>query len=119
MAHPEFARIAAPLCEVMRKNALFTWTQPYKDAMDKLKEKLTATFVLAYPPFNKLYTVKTDASNSGLKAILSQVQLDEKLHPVAYASRLLSAAERNYSVTELETLAVVWALTKFHTYLYG
>ena len=50
-------------------------------------------------------------SISGLGAILSQIQEDEKLHPVAYISRSLSAAERNYSVTELETLAVVWVLT--------
>lgn len=60
-----------------------------------------------------------DASISGLGAVLSQMQPDEKLHPVAYAGWSLSAAECNYSVTELETLAVVWALTRFHSYLYG
>ena len=63
--------------------------------------------------------METDASISGLGAVLSQTQGDAKLHPVAYASRSLSTAERNYSVTELETLAVVCALTRFHSYLYG
>ena len=75
--------------------------------------------MLAYPSFDKPFMVETDASISGLGAVLSQVQEDKKLHPVAYASRSLSNDERNYSVTELETLAVMWALTWFHSYLYG
>ena len=63
--------------------------------------------------------METDASILGLGAVLSQPQEDERIHPVAYASRALSPQEANYSVTELETLAVVWAVTYFHTYLYG
>ena len=62
--------------------------------------------------------METDASISGVGAVLMQYKEDQKLHPVAYASRSLSAAERNYSITELETLAVVWALSSFHPYLY-
>ena len=114
-----FARVAEPLRELTRKNATFHWTQACEDAMKELQARLTTAPVLAYPSFGKPYTLETDASISGLGAVLSQMQPDEKLHPVAYASRSLSAAERNYSVTELETLAVVWALTRFHSYLYG
>ena len=55
----------------------------------------------------------------GLGAILSQVQDDHKSHPIAYASRALSTAEKNYGITELETLAVVWAMSHYHYYLYG
>ena len=87
--------------------------------MKVLKAKLTSTPVLAYPSFNKPFTVETDASINGLGAVLQQEQDDHKLHPVAYASRSLTAAECNYSITELEVLAVVWALTRFHSYLYG
>ena len=111
-----FARVVR---ELTRKNVLFHWRPACDEAMQKLKERLTTAPVLAYPLFEKPYTVETDASISGLGAVLSQMQLDKKLHPVAYASRSLSAAEQNYSITELETLAVVWALDKFHTYLYG
>ena len=114
-----FARIAEPLRELTRKDATFRWTQACEDGMTQLQERLTTAPVLAYPSFDKPFTVETDASISGLGAVLSQVQEDKKLHPVAYASRSLSNAERNYSVTELETLAVVWALTRFHSYLYG
>ena len=116
-----FSKIAEPLRELTRKNAVFQWTSASacEQAMTHLKDQLTNAPVLAYPSFDKPYTVETDASISGLGAVLSQVQDDKKLHPVAYASRSLTAAERNYSITELEALAVVWALTRFHSYLYG
>ena len=75
--------------------------------------------LLAYPNFNRDFTLETDASKLGLGAILSQYQVDQKLHPIAYASRSISNAEANYAVTDLETLAVVWAVTHFRYYLYG
>ena len=63
--------------------------------------------------------LETDASYHGLGAVLSQKLAGQKLHPVAFGSRALSPTEKNYSVTELETLAVVWAIKHFHAYLYG
>ena len=63
--------------------------------------------------------METDASVQGLGVVLSQLQSDARLHPVAYASRSLTPAEANYSITELETLAVAWTITYFHAYLYG
>ena len=74
---------------------------------------------MAYPDFKKPFTLETDASIKGLGVILSQVQDDGKLHPLAYASRSFSQSEKNYAITELETLVVVWAVTHFHYYLYG
>lgn len=75
--------------------------------------------MLAYPSFEDDFVLETDASIEGLGAILSQYQQDGLLHPVSYASRALSPAEKNYSITELETLAVVWAMSHFQFYLYG
>ena len=63
--------------------------------------------------------LETDASVKGLGAVLSQKQEDGRFHPVAYASRALSSQEKNYGITDLETLAVVWAISHFHAYLYG
>ena len=74
---------------------------------------------MAYPSFGKDFVLETDACLQGLGAILSQTQDDGKLHPIACASRALSQSEKNYSVTEVETLAVVWAVSHFHSYLYG
>ena len=81
--------------------------------------RLVTVPLLAYPNFDKDFTLETDASKLGLGAILSQYQDDQKLHPVAYASQSVSASEANYAITDLETLAVVWAVTHFHYYLYG
>ena len=75
--------------------------------------------MLSFPSFDVDFTLETDVSIQGLGAILSQPQTDGKLHPVAYTSRALNKAEKNYSITELETLAVVWAISHFHSYLYG
>ena len=59
------------------------------------------------------------ASIEGIGAVLSQRQEDGQLHPVASASRSLTGAQRNYGITELETLAVVLAISHFHFYLHG
>ena len=66
----------------------------------------------------KTYYLQTDASNTGIGAVLMQKH-DEKLFPVCYESKKLSSKERNYSTIEKECLAVVWGIERFHLYLYG
>ena len=116
---PGYARIAFPLHALTRKGALFQWTADCEIAYESLKTKLVTAPLLCYPDFSKDFTLETDASRQGLGAILSQYQDDHKLHPVAYASRSISSTEANYAITDLETLAVVWAVTHFRYYLYG
>ena len=60
--------------------------------------------MLAFLSFDVDFTLETDASIQCLGAILSQLQMDRKLHPVAYASRALNKAEKNYCIIELQTL---------------
>ena len=69
--------------------------------------------MLAYPDFDKPFVMHTDASTNGLGAVLEQEEMDGKSHPIAYASRSLSKAEKNYGITELEALGVVWGAKHF------
>ena len=82
-----------------------------------MKAKLTSQPILQYPDFFKEFTLSTDASNTGLGAVLSQVSLGKDL-PVAYASRSLNKLEVNYTTSKKELLAIVWASRYFRPYLY-
>ena len=114
----DFARIAGPLNYVTRKNVRFQWTPEANSAFQDLKRCLCSAPVLAYPKFELKFYVKTDASDTALGAVLSQVYHGME-RPLAYASRQLNPAESNYSATEKETLAIVWAVSHFRPYLYG
>lgn len=113
-----FASLAGPLNRLTREDVSFTWTKLEDRAFQELKRQLCGTPVLAYPNFEQTFYLKTDASDTAVGAILSQTVNGEE-RPVAYASRQLNRAESNYSATEKETLAVVWAVAHFRPYLYG
>ena len=118
---PGYARIANPLHALTKKEVNFHWTVECQAAFDHLKELPVTSPVLAYPQFGlgKEFVLETDASLEGLGAVLSQRQGDGHLHPIAYASRCLQPHERNYAITELETLGLVWACKHFRPYLLG
>ena len=114
-----FAELTHPLRALLREGVQYNWSENCQRAFCNLKKRLVTTPVLAYADFSKTFYVETDASGYGLGAILEQEQKDGKLHPVAYASRSLTPTESRYGVTELEALAVVWALKHFRAYLLG
>ena len=89
-----FARIAQPLHALTQKEVQFEWSSSCQSAFEELKTRLTQAPVLAYPDWDKSFTLETDASVKGLGAVLSQLQDDGQLHPVAYASRALSPQEK-------------------------
>ncbi|GBM06550.1 Retrovirus-related Pol polyprotein from transposon 17.6, partial [Araneus ventricosus] len=113
-----FADIAKPLHDLLKKNAKFSWGTPQKESFLTLKKLLTSGPVLGHFLPNAETKIHSDASGYGIGAVLVQVQ-DGKERPLAYASRSLTAAEKNYSTTEKECLAVVWAISKFRPYLFG
>ena len=118
---PSFSVIAAPLNALTKKNAVFQWTSECDRAFEELKHSLTTTPVLGYPRFGpgRSFILETDASTVGLGAVLSQTQDDGTIHPIAYASRSVDKHEKNYGISELETLRLVWAVRYFRSYLLG
>ena len=109
-----FSHIAKPLTELTKKNNTFYWTDKHTKAFNQLKELLCTAPVLRYPDYEKEFTLTTDASNIGLGAVLSQ-----EGHPCCFISRTLNGAEQNYSITEKELLAIVWATQRLRQYLLG
>ena len=95
------------------------WEEEQEEAFKKLKETLIMAPVLIYPNFEKEFILYTDASKIALGAILHQKGEDNKEHVIAYENKTLGPAEQNYHTTELECLAVVWAIEKFDYYLEG
>ena len=102
--------LAKPLHRLTEKGREFTWTQESDQAFNTLKQKLTSAPVLALPNWSKSFLVDTDASETGIGAVLSQVQDDGSECVIAYASRLLSKQERNYCVTRKELLLLLLLL---------
>lgn len=112
------AQIASPLHELTKKGTKFVWADACQDAFDTLKKALTKAPILAYPDFNLPFLLATDASNDAIGMVLGQKQNGREV-VISYAGRKLNPAERNYSVTEREALAVVDGVRHFQTYLYG
>ena len=106
----------------MKKGSLIQWGQSQEKSLSLLKDMLSKAPILQYPDFTKEFSVETDTSQVGLGAVLTQVyEIEGKQRslPVVYASRSLKGAERKYSVTDQEALAVVWAVKTFNLYIMG
>lgn len=116
---PDFAVTAKPLTSLFNKGTPWTWGDDEELAFQALKYCLLAPPILAHPDFSRPFLVSTDASNYGVGAVLKQRRVDGEEQVIAYASRNLNQAETNYSATERECLAVIFAIVKFRPYLYG
>eukprot|EP01127_Copromyxa_protea_P013624 TRINITY_DN368_c0_g1_i14.p2 TRINITY_DN368_c0_g1~~TRINITY_DN368_c0_g1_i14.p2 ORF type:complete len:594 (+),score=103.02 TRINITY_DN368_c0_g1_i14:3196-4977(+) len=107
-----FARRTHRMGEIARGKKKFEWTKEHLEEFNDIKKALTSDPVMAYPDWNLQFIVTTDASLEGLGAVLSQ-KFPEGERVIAYASRRLSDGEKKYAITQLEALAVVWAVKQF------
>lgn len=116
---PNIAQVSAPLDKLRFASTLGDlYTTDVQHAFTSLKKLLAEAPLLHYPDFSIPFRVATDASNYGIGACLYQV-IDNEVRYIGFMARALTKSERNYSVTKRELLAIVYALKKFHTYLWG
>ena len=110
-----FSHTAKPLNELKDKKE-WIWNKEYDKVFRELKEKITSQPVLSLLKREEKFRVETDASRHAIRGVLSQEQ-DGKWKPIAFLSRTMQLAERNYEICDKELLAIVEALTKWRQYL--
>ena len=115
---PDFSTKTSVLRDLLKKNTPFIWQDKHDKAFSELKEAISQNVLLSYFDLTKPCTIVSDASDHGLGAVLLQEQ-QGILKPIAFASRSLSIQERKYATTERECLSLVFAVTKFHNYIFG
>ncbi|KAM0981427.1 hypothetical protein ACFX2A_014761 [Malus domestica] len=114
----DFSKISTPLCRLLQKDVSFEFNEECEKAFKHLKEMLTSAPIIRPPDWSIPFELMCDASDYALGAVLGQ-RKDKQPHVIYYASRTLNDAQLNYSTTEKELLAVVFALDKFRSYLLG
>jgi hypothetical protein len=107
-----FGLISKPLTDLLRKGAVFVWTDIHEQAFDRLKTALTTAPVLALSDFSKPFTMETDASGGGIGAVLMQGG-----HPLAFLSKALGPRSLGLSTYEKEYMAILLALEHWRSYL--
>ncbi|XP_058192106.1 uncharacterized protein LOC131309500 [Rhododendron vialii] len=114
----DFSAISRPLCHLLSKDVPFEWTNDCEEAFRKLKSRLTTPPIVQSPDWNLPFELMCDASDYAVGAVLGQ-RREKQPCVISYASKTLNDAQMNYSTTEKELLAVVFALDKFRSYLIG
>jgi len=112
----DFAKIAKPLTLLLAKEATFVFDESCLNAFRSLKEALISAPIVQPPRWESPFELMCDASDYAVGAVLGQ-RVDGKLHVISYVSKTLNEAQLNYTTTEKELLAVVYAVEKFRPYL--
>ena len=116
---PNMASVLHPLYQLLKKDRKYTWTAAAQNAFDTVKEMITSDTVLTH--YNPELPIKLacDSSAYGLGAVISHVMENGEERPIAFASRTLNAAEKNYAQIHKEALSLVWGVKKFHCMLFA
>ena len=116
---PNASKMCAKLDSLRKLGSLHNvWNNEHLQSFNMIKRALAYNVLLEFPNMNEPMYVATDASLFGIAACLFQ-RINGKDHYISFMARALNKSERNYSATKRELLAVVFALTKFHTYLWA
>ncbi|PIN21854.1 DNA-directed DNA polymerase [Handroanthus impetiginosus] len=114
----DFYKISKPLCKLLEKDIPFKFDDACLDAFDDLKRRLISAPIITVPDWSFPFELMCDASDFAIGAVLGQ-RKDKIFRSIYYASKTLNDAQLNYTTTEKELLAVVFAFDKFRSYLVG
>ncbi|KAE9334981.1 hypothetical protein PF008_g13704 [Phytophthora fragariae] len=114
-----YTEMARPLTNLLKKDAVWTWTSEAQQAFEAIKSSLQSAPILALPDEDRPFSVVCDASDFAIGCALLQVDAEGRERVVSFQSRQLKAAEKNYPVHEKELLAMKYALVKFRVHLLG
>lgn len=114
-----YASVTAPLTDLLKSNRKFSWNEEAQKAFEELKTILTTAPVLHSPDFSQPFYIHCDASHTGIGSVLVQKTAEGEEFPIAFMSKKLNQAQRNYSVTEQECLAAMLSIKKFRAYVEG
>ncbi|GJS65179.1 reverse transcriptase domain-containing protein [Tanacetum coccineum] len=112
----DFSKISRPMTHLLEKNTPFIFSEDCILAFQTLKKKLTEAPILIAPNWDQPFEIMCDASDYAIGAVLGQ-RIEKHFRPIHYASKTMTEAETNYTTTEKEMLAVVYAFEKFRSYL--
>ena len=112
----DYAKIAQPLNNLLKKNTKFEWTKECENAFNVLKTKLVKAPILRYPHFDEEFVLAVDSSDYSIGYVLSQ-EHDGKLHPICFGGRALRDNELKWHITDKEGLALVEGIQHFRHYL--
>nr|GEV19626.1 DNA-directed DNA polymerase [Tanacetum cinerariifolium] len=112
----EFSKIARPMTRLLEKDTPFIFSKECLEAFQTLKRKLTEAPILIAPDWDMPFELMCNASDFAIGAVLGQRQ-NKHFRPIHYASKTMTEVESNYTTTEKELLAMVYAFEKFRSYL--
>ena len=111
--------ILAPLHRLLCKDTKWKWSKAQAEVFKKAKDLLQSSSLVVHFDGAKPLLLSCDVSPYGLGAVLAHKMDDNSEKPIAFISRTLSPAEKKYSQLEKKELAIVFAVTQFHQYLFG
>ena len=114
-----YVQITTPMEKLLKHDVKYEWNEECQKSLGILRERMVIASILVFPNWKKILHVHVDASSIALGIILAQHGEGGIDHLIAFASKKLSSAERNYTTIEREGLAMVYALQKFRHYLLG
>ena len=114
----DFSKIARPLCRLLEKDAKFNFDESCQNSFEEIKSRLVEAPIMGKPYWNREFEIMYDASDFAIGAVLGQ-KAEKVFKAIYYASRTFIEAEENYSATEKEMLAIVFACENFRPYIFG